>query len=123
LAENQEDIGAFADFTGDAAASAEPSKEVDLKEGQVVTTPSDPIPAAKAQQGSSGSRQFVSPVAKKIATENGVELSSVSGTGPNGRVIKSDVEKAVCAPRVSEVKTTCILFHSLFIFEPYAHCL
>ncbi len=41
--------------------------------------------------GGRGGRQRVSPVARKIAEENGVDLSGIVGTGPDGRVIKRDV--------------------------------
>jgi pyruvate dehydrogenase E2 component (dihydrolipoamide acetyltransferase) len=40
---------------------------------------------------------FVSPLAKKIADESGLELSGVTGSGPNGRILKSDVESALQA--------------------------
>ena len=40
----------------------------------------------------SNERVFVSPLAKKIAEEKGINLSQVSGSGENGRIIKSDVE-------------------------------
>jgi pyruvate dehydrogenase E2 component (dihydrolipoamide acetyltransferase) len=43
---------------------------------------------------SNGERQKVSPVARRIAEEQGVELSSVTGTGPGGRITKEDVEAA-----------------------------
>jgi pyruvate dehydrogenase E2 component (dihydrolipoamide acetyltransferase) len=47
-------------------------------------------PAAKAD----GARIFASPLAKRIAADKGVELSGVTGTGPRGRIVKSDVENA-----------------------------
>lgn len=40
-----------------------------------------------------GDRIFASPIAKKIALERGIPLSKVKGTGPNGRIIREDVEK------------------------------
>ena len=43
----------------------------------------------------SNERVFVSPLAKKIAEEKGINLSQVSGSGENGRIIKSDVENFV----------------------------
>ncbi|KAF9270334.1 pyruvate dehydrogenase [Marasmius fiardii PR-910] len=40
-----------------------------------------------------GDRIFASPIAKKIALERGIPLSKVKGSGPNGRIIREDVEK------------------------------
>ena len=40
----------------------------------------------------SGDRVIASPLAKKLAAEKGIELSAVSGTGPGGRIVKSDVD-------------------------------
>jgi len=51
----------------------------------------EPVAAAAAPAG----RIKASPVAKKMAAENGIDLASVSGTGPGGRVVKSDVEAAI----------------------------
>ncbi|NER15004.1 pyruvate dehydrogenase complex dihydrolipoamide acetyltransferase [Leptobacterium flavescens] len=41
---------------------------------------------------SSGGRIFASPLAKKIAAEKGIDLSQVTGSGENGRIVKKDVE-------------------------------
>ena len=58
---------------------------------------SAPAPAnghhAPASSGAGG-RIFVSPLAKKIAEERGIDLSSIHGTGPGGRIIRKDVEDA-----------------------------
>jgi pyruvate dehydrogenase E2 component (dihydrolipoamide acetyltransferase) len=43
---------------------------------------------------SNGARIIASPLAKKIAGERGVDLSAVMGTGPNGRIIRADVDAA-----------------------------
>jgi pyruvate dehydrogenase E2 component (dihydrolipoamide acetyltransferase) len=40
---------------------------------------------------------FVSPIAKRTALEKGVNLQSVSGTGPNNRIILADIEEALKA--------------------------
>jgi len=42
----------------------------------------------------SGDRVKASPLARRIAAEKGVDLSGVSGSGPNGRIVKADVEGA-----------------------------
>jgi pyruvate dehydrogenase E2 component (dihydrolipoamide acetyltransferase) len=39
-----------------------------------------------------GGRVIASPLAKKLASQRGIELSSVSGTGPKGRIVKADVD-------------------------------
>lgn len=46
---------------------------------------------------SNQSRLFASPLARKLARENGLELTSLSGTGPQGRIVRSDVEKAIAS--------------------------
>lgn len=56
----------------------------------------DPPPAATpapaAPQSSDGSRIFASPLARRIAANNGVDLATVNGSGPHGRIVKADVE-------------------------------
>ena len=60
----------------------------------------------------SGQRVFVSPLARKIATEKGIDLMAVKGSGDHGRIVKRDVENFVpskedIAPAaVAETKTT-----------------
>lgn len=49
---------------------------------------------AAAPKAASGSRIVASPLAKKLADEKGVDLSTVVGTGPEGRITAGDVEKA-----------------------------
>ncbi len=49
----------------------------------------------KTEDQSSNGRMIVSPIAARMAAENGVDLKSISGSGPNGRIIKRDVEDAM----------------------------
>jgi pyruvate dehydrogenase E2 component (dihydrolipoamide acetyltransferase) len=42
----------------------------------------------------SGGRIFASPLARKIADEKGLDLSTITGTGPSGRIVRKDVEQA-----------------------------
>jgi pyruvate dehydrogenase E2 component (dihydrolipoamide acetyltransferase) len=60
------------------------------------TAPSEPARAASAGNGSAPAegRRAVSPIARKLAAELGVDLSRVDGTGPGGRVTRDDVERA-----------------------------
>ena len=59
-------------------------------ETQVVTS----MPAPSQATPSNG-RMIVSPIAARMAADNGIDLRSVSGSGPNGRIIKRDIEAAM----------------------------
>jgi len=54
--------------------------------------------AAAAPPRAPGERVKASPLARRIARERGIDLATLSGTGPEGRVIADDVEKAAAAP-------------------------
>ena len=87
---------------GDAPAAAAPKHDIPgaMKDiGAAVKAESAPkaaapaaapAPAAKAD----GGRIFASPLAKRIAAQKGIDLSALNGTGPRGRIVKSDVENA-----------------------------
>ncbi|MBO9500698.1 pyruvate dehydrogenase complex dihydrolipoamide acetyltransferase [Brevundimonas sp. A19_0] len=49
-------------------------------------------PKAPPAPARDGERIFASPLARRIAAQNGVDLKSVKGTGPHGRIVKRDVE-------------------------------
>ena len=73
-----------------AEASAEPAKAAE---------PAAPKPDMSQEYKNKGTppakdggRVFASPLARRIAEQNGVDLSQVSGSGPHGRIVKSDVE-------------------------------
>ena len=50
--------------------------------------------ARKATEGASDSRVFASPLARRIAGQKGLDLSTLTGSGPHGRIVKADVEGA-----------------------------
>jgi pyruvate dehydrogenase E2 component (dihydrolipoamide acetyltransferase) len=54
--------------------------------------------SAASASAAAGNRIAVSPVARKLATELGIDLAHVTGSGPNGRITREDVERAAKAP-------------------------
>jgi pyruvate dehydrogenase E2 component (dihydrolipoamide acetyltransferase) len=51
-----------------------------------------PTPAPAPAPAASGARIIASPLAKRIAADKGIDLTLVTGSGPNGRIVKDDVE-------------------------------
>jgi pyruvate dehydrogenase E2 component (dihydrolipoamide acetyltransferase) len=75
------------------AAKKEEAKAEAPKEEAKAAAPapsSAPAPAPTA----SGERVKASPLARRIAAEKGIEISALSGSGPNGRIVKADVDSA-----------------------------
>ncbi len=64
--------------------------EVSAADAAKADAPKATAPVAKAD----GARVFASPLAKRIAASKGIDLSALSGSGPRGRIVKSDVENA-----------------------------
>jgi pyruvate dehydrogenase E2 component (dihydrolipoamide acetyltransferase) len=64
------------------------------KPAPAAPAPVAPVPAAKPAAAPAGGRIFASPLAKRIAAEKGLDLSRITGSGPNGRIVKADVESA-----------------------------
>ena len=60
-------------------------------------TPAD-APAASPAEKKAGGRVIASPAAKKLAKEKGIDLTLVTGTGPNGRITEDDVKNYTPAP-------------------------
>lgn len=95
---------ATAQTTVAAAQSAAPKPEA-------VATPQ---PVAAQSPSSRNGRTVVSPRARKLAKEMGVDLSKVSGSGPHGRIVAEDVEKVAgkksstpaTIPQIAPVTTT-----------------
>jgi pyruvate dehydrogenase E2 component (dihydrolipoamide acetyltransferase) len=50
---------------------------------------------------SHGARVFASPLARRIAADKGIDLGSLTGSGPHGRIVKADVENATVAPKAA----------------------
>ena len=85
-----------------AAPAPEPAAVPQVKEARAnpATDPASIAPnsAPKPVSHSAGGRVKASPLAKRIAANSGIDLSGVTGTGPNGRIVKADVEAVAGKP-------------------------
>ena len=68
-----------------------PGREPELERGREAQ-------AAPSTDGRNGGRVKASPLARRIARERGIDLRSLRGTGPEGRVVAEDVERAEAEP-------------------------
>lgn len=109
MAEEGDDLSGADDFAakaaseggGDKPASSEKPKDEDKpkqeepKEETSQSSPSSTSPSSSSSESgstSSGGRIFATPVARRMASEKGIALDKIKGTGPEGRIIKADVE-------------------------------
>lgn len=56
-------------------------------------------------QATAGARMFATPLARRLAADKGIDLSTIAGTGPNGRIVKADVLSASASPKAAVVAT------------------
>jgi pyruvate dehydrogenase E2 component (dihydrolipoamide acetyltransferase) len=115
IGEPDEDISAMLASAGAPAQPATKAPEKEPEQPKVdATQPASPPPGQPAssppiqraavsapgngaQAGKQGERLVVSPLAARMAAESGVDLRSLSGSGPGGRIVKRDIEAAMQA--------------------------
>ncbi|WP_037309863.1 pyruvate dehydrogenase complex dihydrolipoamide acetyltransferase [Ruegeria halocynthiae] len=86
--ESADDISATPAKTPEAAPAAAGN------EAAAPAAPEAPAPAPAAPAKADGGRIFASPLARRIASQKGLDLTQISGSGPHGRIVKADVEGA-----------------------------
>ena len=98
--ESADDIPA--DDAAPAAASPAPeaksepeAKPASKAEAPAASVPAADTPAPAAPEGADGSRVKASPLARRMAAQAGLDLASLKGSGPQGRIVKADVEAAM----------------------------
>ncbi len=99
-----EDISAMLD--GSKPAAKPPAEHAaPAEEPKAAATPPAQPPALVAQAAvlppapvATGGRVFASPLARRVAREKGVDLNRVSGSGPGGRIVREDIDRAAAGP-------------------------
>ncbi|GAA0313049.1 pyruvate dehydrogenase complex dihydrolipoamide acetyltransferase [Sphingomonas oligophenolica] len=94
LLEEGESAGAVSVPKAAEAPKEQPRAEAPKQEAPAAARPAE-VPAAAAP--ASGDRVKASPLARRVAAEKGIELSALSGSGPNGRIVRADVEGSKAA--------------------------
>lgn len=90
--ENDNDMKAILNDEG--KPEQEPAKKAETK--KLETKPMQTTPQQKT-----GDRIYASPLARRIAADKGIDLTTIKGSGPKGRIIKADVEGGAGAPQMT----------------------
>ena len=101
------DTGEIGDPIAVLVANGETDADIDAALGTETPAPAQapaPVPAATAAQANgheagaaSSGRIFASPLVRKVAGERGIDLAAIAGTGPNGRIVRRDLEQFLAA--------------------------
>ncbi|HKX80350.1 MAG TPA: dihydrolipoamide acetyltransferase family protein [Novosphingobium sp.] len=89
IAETEEE---YASFGGGGNAPA-PKAET-----AATPTAAEPAPAART-----GGKMFISPLARRMAKEHGIDYAALTGSGPNGRIQRQDIDAAIAARQSGQV--------------------
>lgn len=75
------------------ATAPKPQADDGTKEPEKPPLPTEAAPMKSKEMPTSG-RVFATPLARRIAAEKGLDLAEITGSGPNGRIVKADVENS-----------------------------
>ena len=91
------EVGQVLAIIGDASAAAAPAAPAPVAEAPAAPAAPAAAPAAPAAPAAAEGEAYVTPLVRKLAKDNGIDLSTVKGTGVGGRIRKQDVQAAIAA--------------------------
>ncbi len=114
LLEEDEDASALEGYSAGQSVARGVSAPARLEpESEPVKTPESPKPASRPSK-SDGDRVKASPLAKRLAADAGIDLVGLSGSGPNGRIVKADILAAKAGgAQTTEIAPTHAMLHSV----------
>ncbi|MBK5911098.1 pyruvate dehydrogenase complex dihydrolipoamide acetyltransferase [Rhodothalassium salexigens] len=92
--DGQDDQGGQGDRPAQAGASAASAPSPSPASSPAPAPADDATTAGPAPTDSQGRRVFASPLARRIARQRGIDLATLTGSGPRGRIVRADVEAA-----------------------------
>jgi pyruvate dehydrogenase E2 component (dihydrolipoamide acetyltransferase) len=116
VAEGEVEVGKTIAFIGEqgeaiaeSAGGEETSGSTGADSARGAPVAAEPVREQAAERPAAGARNGrvkASPLARRIARERGIDLSSLTGTGPDGRIVAQDLERAEAAPLVAAPAAT-----------------
>lgn len=90
-------VGQLAETETELAELQAQTPALDVTAAAPVEQGAEPSARASAPSGGPSGKVRISPLAKRLAEENNLDYTNVEGTGPGGRIVKEDIEKALAA--------------------------
>ncbi|MFT5785998.1 MAG: pyruvate dehydrogenase E2 component (dihydrolipoamide acetyltransferase) [Ascidiaceihabitans sp.] len=87
---------------GDISSAPAPTTTAAAVTPDAASAPTAATPAPAAPIAKDGNRIFASPLARRIAASKGIDLSTMTGSGPRGRIVKADVEGATATAQATK---------------------
>jgi len=98
LLEDDEDASALDGYVAGGSAPTQTAHPAEGRDPSPAPSPSPKVqemdPVLQRGERNSGDRIKASPLAKRLAAEAGLDLASITGSGPNGRIVKADIDAA-----------------------------
>jgi pyruvate dehydrogenase E2 component (dihydrolipoamide acetyltransferase) len=91
-------IGAEGEDVPEVESAAAPARAPETPSNSLLQAKEEPAPTPEASENG---RLKASPLARRLARERGIDLATLRGTGPEGRIVAEDVERAEAAPPVA----------------------
>jgi pyruvate dehydrogenase E2 component (dihydrolipoamide acetyltransferase) len=102
-------------------ASSIPEPVANISTPSVVQEVVAETPKATAPKAESNGRLFSSPLARRLAKENGIDPASIQGTGPGGRIVRRDVQDAISTGTKPEAKfVNTVIPQGTFVDTPHS---
>ena len=98
-------IGAAGEKVDAPAAAPKPEAKAEEKSAALTQPTAAPAPSGQSSAPADNGPVKASPLARNVAKDNGVNLASVQGSGPGGRVVRKDVEAALAGGQTSKVES------------------
>lgn len=118
--EGQAEIDSLMAEAGVQASSA-PEPVATTSSPAIVQEVAAEAPKTKTPKAESSGRLFSSPLARRIAKENGIDPASIQGTGPGGRIVRRDVQEAISTGTKPEVKiVNTVIPQGTFVDIPHS---
>lgn len=93
-------IGETGEAVGASAPNGAPvTQPVTTPSEVTISTPSTPAAPSRPAGLSTSERVAISPLARKLASQKNIDISTLHGSGPGGRIVKKDLDQAPSAPR------------------------